>query len=204
MKMFQFDAAVDRHVVDALLGLVLDHVQKMLRVHVFDVTTEFFQHLVDRHGSDRHRTAVDDLPTNVVDVLAGRQIHHGVGAVVNGRVQFFQFLAHIAGDGAVADIGVDFALSGDADAHRFKCPGGMDPVGRDHHSTGGHFLADRLDRQVFTLRAKLHLGGNLTIAGGQNLRFAHAIGAPSGKRRKLPRLKSKEVESFIRASRVIE
>jgi hypothetical protein len=45
---------MDRHVIDALLRLVLDHVEEVLRRHVLDVAAQLFQHLIDRHGADRH------------------------------------------------------------------------------------------------------------------------------------------------------
>ena len=104
--MLEQDAGVDRHVVDALLGLVLDHVEKVLRLHVADVV-ELLHHLVNRHRADRHRRGVDDRLADGVDVAAGRQVHHRVGAEVHGRVQLFQLAVDVAGDGRVADVGVD-------------------------------------------------------------------------------------------------
>jgi len=40
--MLKLDATVNRHVVNTLLGLVLNHVKKVLGVHIFDVAAEFF------------------------------------------------------------------------------------------------------------------------------------------------------------------
>ena len=100
VQMLQQHTAVDRHVVDTLLRLVLDHVQEVLRLHVFDVATQFLEHLVDRHGPDRDRRLVDDQLPDAVDVLAGRQVHHRVGAEMHGRVQLLQFDRFIAGHGA--------------------------------------------------------------------------------------------------------
>ena len=74
-----------------------------------------------------------------VDVLAGGKVHHGVGAVVNGVVQLVELAIEAAGDGRVADVGVDFALGGDADAHRLEPLGKVHRVGGDDQSAGGHF-----------------------------------------------------------------
>ena len=51
------------------------------------------------------------------DIAAGGEVHHGVGAVLHGVAQLFEFLVDVGGGGGVADVGVDFALGGDADAH---------------------------------------------------------------------------------------
>ena len=95
VQVLEQDAAVDRHVVDALLGLVLDHVEKVLRRHVVDVAAELFEHLVDRHGADRHGRGVDDRLADGVDVAAGGEVHHRVGAEVDGRVQLFQLAVEV-------------------------------------------------------------------------------------------------------------
>ena len=120
VQVLEHHAAVDRHVVDALLRLVLDHVQKMLRPHVLDLAAQLFEHLVDRHRADRHGRGVDDRLANRVDVLAGREVHHRVGAEVDRRVQLLQLAVDVAGDGRVADVGVDLAAGRDADAHRLQ------------------------------------------------------------------------------------
>ena len=57
-----------------------------------------------------------------VDVLAGRQVHHRVGAVVDRRVQLLQLAVDVAGDGRVADVGVHLAAGRDADRHRLQPP----------------------------------------------------------------------------------
>ena len=115
----QQDAGVDGHVVDALLGLVLDHVEQVLRLHVLDLL-DLLDRLVDRHGADRHRAGGDDRLADRVDVAAGREVHHRVGAEVDGHVQLVQLVVDVAGDGRVADVGVDLARGRDADAHRLQ------------------------------------------------------------------------------------
>ncbi len=61
VQVLEFDAGVDRHVVDTLLGLVFAHVQEVLGRHVFDVATELFQHLVDRARFRLERGFLDDF-----------------------------------------------------------------------------------------------------------------------------------------------
>ena len=57
VQVLEHHAAVDRHVIDALPGLMLDHVEEVLRPHVLDLAAELLEHLIDRHGADRHRRA---------------------------------------------------------------------------------------------------------------------------------------------------
>ena len=120
MQVLEHHTAMDRHVVDALLRLVFDHVQEMLRPHLFDVAAQFFEHLVNGHRADRHRRSIDDRLADLVDVLAGRQIHHRVGPVMHGVMQLVYLTLEAARNGRVADVRVDLALGRDADAHRLK------------------------------------------------------------------------------------
>ena len=61
-------AGVDGEVVDALLGLLLEHVEEQVDVEVLDLAVDLLERLVDRHGADRHgRVAQDPLP-GLVDV----------------------------------------------------------------------------------------------------------------------------------------
>ena len=165
VQVLEHHAAVDRHVIDALLGLVLDHVEEMLRPHVLDVAAELLQHLVDRHRADRHRRRLDDRLANAVDVLAGRQVHHRVGAVVHRGVQLLQLAFDVAGDGRVADVGVDLAARRDADAHRLEPAGQMHAVGGNHHAARGDFRPHKLRLQQLAPRHIVHFGGDVAGAG---------------------------------------
>ena len=80
---------MDGHVIDALPGLLGDHVEEMLRPHVGDVV-ELLGHLVDGHRADRHRCRVDDPLPHRVDLLAGGEVHHRVGPVADRQNQFLQ------------------------------------------------------------------------------------------------------------------
>ena len=77
-------AGVDREVVDALLGLVLEHVDEVVGADVRHVLA-LLEHLVDR-ARCRSGTGelCDDLAADAVDVAAGREVHHRVGAVLEG------------------------------------------------------------------------------------------------------------------------
>ena len=117
-----------------------------------------FEHLINRHGADRHGRGVDDRLADAVDIAAGRKVHHRVGAEMHGRVQLFQLGIDIAGDGRVADIGVDLGAGGDADAHRLQPLLEMLVIGRDDHPAAGDFRADQFRFERFALGDEFHLG----------------------------------------------
>ena len=141
-------AGVDGHVVHALLGLFLDDFEHHVGVQVFDAL-HARNRFIDRHGADRHGRMAQDGFANLVNVAAGGEIHHGIGAIVNGRVQLLQFLIDVRGDGGVADVRVDLAERGDADRHRLEF--GMIDVGRDDHAPARDFVADQFRRGCFSL-----------------------------------------------------
>jgi hypothetical protein len=85
-------------------------------------------------------------------------------------MQFVQLFLHVARHRRVADVGVDLALRGDADAHRLQASGEMDLVGRDDHPPGGDFVPDQLRSEVLALRDEFHFGRNLSGPGGLQLR----------------------------------
>ena len=72
-------ARVDRHVIDALLGLLLNHFQHHIDVEVFHAT-HAREGFVDGHGADGHRRIRDDRLADFGDVAARGKIHHGVCA----------------------------------------------------------------------------------------------------------------------------
>jgi hypothetical protein len=122
-----------------------------------------------RHGADRDRTGVDDRLANGVDVSAGGKVHDGVGAEVNRRVKFFKLAVDVGCDGRIADVGVDLALGGDADGHRFKAFFQVRLVGGDHHSSPRDFIPHQRRFQFFAARDELHFGGDLALPSGQQL-----------------------------------
>src|SRR5271166_6025675 len=134
-------AGVNGHVVHTLLGLLFDDLEHDVDGEVFDAL-DARDGFVDRHGADGYGRVPQDGFANFVDASAGRKVHHRVGAVVNGGVQLLQLFVNIAGDGRVADVGVDFAARLDADGHRLQL--GVVYVGWDDHASGGNFVADEL------------------------------------------------------------
>ena len=155
--------------------------KKVLRPHVFDLAAELFEHLVDRHGADRHGRGGDDRFADRVDALAGREVHHRVGAEVDGRVQLLELAFEAAGDGRVADVGVHLAPGGDADAHRLEPAGEVDRVGRNDHPAGGDFVADERRLELLALGDEFHLRRDLAGTGAFELRnrLRHQVSSAS-------------------------
>ena len=82
-----------------------------------------------------------------VDVFAGAEVHDGVGAPLGGPTHFLDFFFNGGGDGAVADVGVDFDEEIAADNHRLEL--GMVDIGRDDGAATGDFGAHEFGRYLF-------------------------------------------------------
>jgi hypothetical protein len=147
---------------------VLDHIEHVLGAHIEEVF-EVLSHLINRHSADGNRRGVDDRLTDAVDVSTSGQIHHGVGPEMDRRVQFLEFAVDVAGDRAVADVGVDLAGGGNSDRHRLEPLGQMDFIGRNDHSAGGDLGTDQLGLEIFTTGDIFHFGGDLPPACGFDL-----------------------------------
>ena len=76
----QQHAGVDGEVVHALLALLDERVAIDLPREILRTAADLLERLIDRHGADRHRRVANDPLASLVDVLAGREIHHRVGA----------------------------------------------------------------------------------------------------------------------------
>ena len=63
-------AGVDSHVIDALLGLLLDDLEHEIGSQVFDAL-DARDRLVDGHGADGHRRVAQDGLTDVMNAAAG-------------------------------------------------------------------------------------------------------------------------------------
>ena len=140
----QQHAGVDGEVIDALLGLLDEGVAEEFPGEVLGLAVDFFERLIDRHGADGHGRVAQDPLAGGVDVLAGGEVHHGVGAPLGGPAHFFDFLLDARGDGAVADVGVDLHEEIAADDHRLAFR--VVDVERDDGAAGGDFAADELRR----------------------------------------------------------
>ena len=88
----QQHAGVDREVVDALLGLLDQRVAVDLPRELLRLAVDLLERLVDRHRADRHRRVAHDPLARLVDVLAGRQVHHRVGAPADRPRHLLDFL----------------------------------------------------------------------------------------------------------------
>jgi hypothetical protein len=111
---------------------------------------------------------LDDFLANAGNVAAGGEVHHRVGAVVHGAVEFFEFFGHVGGGGGIADVGVDLAQEGDADAHRFEVAM-MDVRGNDG-AAARHFAADEFGVNFLAAGDVFHFLGDDALAGVVHLR----------------------------------
>src|ERR1700728_2535559 len=157
-KILDQHAGMDRHVIDALRGLLFDHFQHDFCVQVF-YPLYAGDGFVDRDGADRNGGVAQNGFANLVDVAAGGKVHNGVSAVVHGGVQLFEFFVYLRGDGGVADVGVNnHASAGDFVADEFGCQ--LFFVG----DIGHLFRHDRLARVVHLRKIA---AGVFLLASGQ-------------------------------------
>ena len=135
--------------------------------------------LIDRDGADRHRRGRDDRLANRIDVSAGRQIHHGVGAVVHRMVELLELAIDVGLHRRVTDVGVDLDAGDLADRHRVKPLLQMIDVGRDYQPADRDFVPNRLGRKPFPLGDALDLGSNGALTGEEHLGAAGHAELPS-------------------------
>ncbi len=88
----QQHAGMDGHVVDALLALFDHGVAEQLPGELGRIVLDLLQRLVHRHGADRDGGVAQNPFAGGVDVVAGGQVHHGVGAPLGGPRQLLHFL----------------------------------------------------------------------------------------------------------------
>ena len=171
-------AGMDGHVIHALLGLLFDHFEHHVDVQIFHAA-HARERFVDRHGADGHGRVGDDGFADARDVAAGGEIHHGVGAVLHRVLQLLQFFVDIGGGGRVADVGVDLALGGHADAIGSRLVWWM---------LAGMIIRPRATSErtvsggkLFAPGDILHLAGDHALAGVMHLgpdRVRHSGGNP--------------------------
>ena len=113
-------AGMDGEIVDALLALLDQRVLEAFPVELDRIAVDLLQRLIDRHGADRHRRVAQDPFADVVDVAAGGEVHHGVGAPADRPHHLLDFFLDRGRDGRVADIGVDLHQEVAADDHRLE------------------------------------------------------------------------------------
>ena len=96
--MVQADARMDGEVIHALLGLFDQGIPEDFPGQVLGHAADFFQGLVNRHGADGYRGVADDPFPGLVNVLAGRQVHDGIGAPADAPGQFLDFFLNGGAD----------------------------------------------------------------------------------------------------------
>ena len=136
------DTGVDGEVIDALLGLLDEGVAEEFPGEVFGLAVHFFERLINGHGADGHGRIPQDPFTGGVDVLAGGEVHDGVGTPLGGPAHFFDLFLDAGGDGAVPDVGVDLHEEVPANDHRLEL--GVIDVRRDDGAACGDFATDEL------------------------------------------------------------
>jgi hypothetical protein len=92
------------------------------------------------------------------NVAAGGEIHDGVGAIVDGAMELFEFVGDIRGGGGISDVGVDLAEEGDADAHGLEIA--MMNVGGNDGASAGNLVANEFGREFLALGDVLHFLGD--------------------------------------------
>ena len=98
-----------------------------------------------------------------MNVFTGAQVHDGVSAPLGGPTHFFDFFFDAAGDGAVADVGVDFDEEIAADDHRLEL--GMVDIGGNYRSSSRYFGTHEFGRDLAWYRRSERLAWMLVAEG---------------------------------------
>src|SRR4051812_26696157 len=138
----QAHAGVDGKIVDALFALLDQRVLVELPGQLDGIAFALLQRLVDRYGADRDRRVAQNPFAGGVDVAAGGEVHHGVGAPADRPHHLVDFFLDRRRHGGVADIGVDLGQEIAADDHRLEF-GVVDVAGNDG-ATARDLAADEL------------------------------------------------------------
>ena len=151
----QAHASVDGEIVHTLFSLLDQRVAEDFPGKVLGLAIHLFQCLIDRHRANRHRRVADDPFTGLVDVLAGRQVHHRVATPADGPGHFLDFLGDAGAHRGVADIGID--LDQEIPANRHGLDFRVVDVRRDDGATACDFIAHELGRDSFRDRGAKRL-----------------------------------------------
>src|SRR5439155_23741814 len=98
--MLEQNTGMERHVVDALFRLVLDHVEQVVRSELLELFVPLaigsaLHRLVNRNGDDWNWRRSDDRATDSVDVTAGGKVHDGVSTVFDCDLKLFDLAVHV-------------------------------------------------------------------------------------------------------------
>src|SRR6266404_1802243 len=174
-QMLDQDSGVESHVVDALLRLMLDHVEQIVGGELLELLVPFavgsaLYRLIDRHGADRNRRSSNDRAPDSIDVAAGREIHHGVGAVLDRDLELFDLAVHVGRHLRIADVGVDLHPCNLPDRHRLEGGREMVDVGGDYETPDCDLIAHQLERKLLALGDEAHRIGDLVPTRVMHLR----------------------------------
>ena len=98
---------MDGKVIDALLGLLDQRVAEDLPCQVLGDAADLLERLVDGDGADGDGRIAHDPFARRVDVVAGREVHHRVGAPADRPNHLFDLFSDRRGDRGIADVSVD-------------------------------------------------------------------------------------------------
>src|SRR5690606_11975678 len=139
-------AGMDGEVVDALLALLDQRVAVELPGELDGIAAALLQRLIDRDRADRHGRVSQDPFARVVDIPAGGEVHHRVGAPADRPHHLLDLLLDGGRDGRVADIRVDLHQEVPADDHRLEL--GVIDIRWDDGAPTGDLVAHELRRDV--------------------------------------------------------
>mmetsp|Transcript_39561 Transcript_39561/g.88014 ORF Transcript_39561/g.88014 Transcript_39561/m.88014 type:complete len:263 (-) Transcript_39561:381-1169(-) len=196
----QQHTGVDGPVVNTLLGLVQQHLLEQVPRDILHTPVSALQSLVDGHSAHGDRAVAQHPLACLLDVVAGGEVHDGVGAPDDGPLQLLNLLLNGACHGTVADVGIDLGQEVAADDSGLQLQ--MALVGRDDGAAAGDLTANKLRVQVLAGCHILHLLGDDALLGivllglhlvttgvttsypvgaqlGQSLPWVHALGSRS-------------------------
>ena len=168
----QKHAGVDGEVVHALFGLFDQRVAEQLPRQILGLAADLLERLVDRNGADRHRGVTQNPLARLVNVLAGREIHHRVGAPARRPRHLLDFFVDGRTDRGVADVSVDLHQEAAPDDHRLAL-GMVDVVWQDG-TAARNLVAHERRLDVLANRDELHLRRYLAAARVMHLRHVGA------------------------------
>ncbi|MCG3163193.1 MAG: hypothetical protein JMDDDDMK_04576 [Acidobacteria bacterium] len=149
----QTNSGVNRKIINALLGLLNERVAEDFPGQVFGLARDFFESLINRHSADGDGRIADDPFARGVDVFAGGEIHHRVGAPLRSPSHLLDFFFNRRGDRGVADVGVDLDQKVSANSHRLGF--GVIDVGGNDRAPARDFIANKFGRdELRDARAK--------------------------------------------------
>ena len=161
-------ARMDGHVVYALLAL-LDHgVAEQLPAQLGSIILHLFERLVHWHGANRNGGVAQDPFAGGVDVVAGGQVHHGVGAPLGGPRELLHFLVDGGGHSGIAHVGVELGEELRADDHRLGFR--MVDVAWHHGTARGQFGTHQLHVAMLAFGHIAHFRRDDVVARVPHLR----------------------------------